>query len=131
MKKNLCLVVAICVLSFGCESTQEQNISAVKLEGNKATVELKGNPTTGYSWDYTMSPEGIVREIFKDYIPDKKDENLAGSGGKFVFTFEAVTQGEAELVFSYFRPWEAEPALETVSYRALVDDKGNLTLKKK
>ena len=134
MIKNLYLFGAMCIaiLLFGCESTQGQDIAAVKLEGNMATVELKGNPTTGYTWLYTMSPEGIVREIFNDYIPDKTDENIVGSGGKFVFSFEAVSQGEAELVFSYLRVWEKDiPALETITYRAVVDDKGNLTLTKK
>ena len=130
----MCLFVSICIafLSFGCESTQEQDAATVRLEGNIATVELKGNPTTGYSWDYTMSPEGIVREVSSDYVPDKTDDNVTGSGGKFVFTFEAVSAGEAELVFSYFRPWETDiPALETVTYRAVVDGKENLTLIKK
>jgi len=134
MKKNLGLFLAICIamLSFGCSETQEQDIASVKLEGNMATVELVGNPTTGYNWDYTMSPAGVVREVSSDYIPDKTDENVAGSGGKFVFTFEAVSAGEAELVFSYFRPWETDiPALEIVTYRAVVDDKENLTLTKK
>ena len=126
--------MAICIgmLSFGCDGTQGQDIATVKLEGNMATVELEGNPTTGYTWVYTMSPEGIVREIFNDYVPDKTDDNVTGSGGKFIFTFEPVSEGEAELAFSYLRVWEKDiPAIKTVTYRAVVDDKGNLTLTKK
>jgi len=131
MKKNLCLFMVICIamLSFGCEGTQGQDAATVKLEGNTAIVELKGNPTTGYSWNYTMSPAGVVREVSNEYIPDKTDENVSGSGGKFVFTFEAVSEGEADLVFSYLRVWETDvPAINTVTYRAVVDDKGNLKL---
>ena len=131
MKKNLWLAILICVAMLlpGCGGTQEEDIATVKLSGNMATVELKGNPTTGYTWLYTMSPEGIVREAFSDYIPDKTDDNVVGSGGKFVFTFEAVSEGEAELVFSYLRVWEEGiPAINTVTYKAVVDDKGNLKL---
>jgi predicted secreted protein len=114
----------IAVLSFGCAGMQEQ-----KQEQRMATVELEGNPTTGYSWVYAMSPEGVVREVSNDYIPDTVDERIVGSGGKFIFTFESVAAGEAEIIFSYRRSWERDiPALRTVIYMAIVDDKNNLTL---
>ena len=128
MKKNLCLFVFLCVtalslLSFGCSMTQEQKT---------ASIELEGNATTGYSWVYTMSPEGVINELSNDYIPDKTNDGIAGSGGKFIFTFEAVSEGEAELVFSYIKKWETGvPPIKTVSYKAIVDNKGNLTLSKK
>ena len=94
-----------------------------------AAIELEGNPTTGYSWVYAMSPEGIVREVSNEYIAANTVGHVAGSGGKFIFTFEAVAEGETELTFSYLRPWEENiPALKTVIYRAIVDDKYNLTL---
>ncbi|MDR1802721.1 MAG: protease inhibitor I42 family protein [Treponema sp.] len=96
-----------------------------------ATVELKGNPSTGYSWAYTMSPEGVVREVSNDFIQDNAGKRLIGSGGKFVFTFEAVTAGEAEIIFSYRRVGVIDkPAARTAIYRAILDDKNNLTLTK-
>ena len=96
---------------------------------NTAAIELEGNPTTGYTWVYTMSPEGIAREVSNKYIPNKTNKARAGSGGKFVFIFEAITAGEAELAFSYLRVWEEDtPPLRTVIYKVIVDDKNNLTL---
>ena len=94
-----------------------------------ATIELNGNPSTGYSWIYTISPEGIVREVSNNFVRDPAKKRLIGSGGKFVFTFEAVATGEAEIIFSYRRVWKKDiPASRTVIYRAIVDDKNNLTL---
>jgi predicted secreted protein len=128
MKKSLCLFVFLCVtalsfLSFGCSMTQEQKT---------ATVELEGNATTGYSWIYTMSPEGIIHELSNEYIPNKTNDGIVGSGGKYIFTFEAVSEGEAELVFSYLRKWETGVSpLNTVTYKAIVNNKNNLTLVKK
>jgi len=127
MKKSLCLFVFLCVtassfLLFGCSTAQEQKTAA---------IELEGNATTGHSWVYTMSPEGVICELSNEYIPDKTNGGIAGSGGKFIFTFEAVSEGEAELVFSYLRKWETGvPPIKTVTYKAIVKNK-NLTLMKK
>jgi len=128
MKKSLCLFVFLCiitlsVLSFGCSMTQEQKT---------ATIELEANATTGYTWVYTISPEGVIRLVSNEYVPDKNNEGITGAGGKQVFTFEAIAEGEAELVFSYLREWETgKPPLKTETYKAIVDNKNNLTLMKK
>ena len=122
MKKNLYFVVFLCLAFyfFGCSGIPEQMTT---------TIELDGNPTTGYTWVYTMLPEGIVREVSNDYVPNRT--NVVGSGGKFIFTFEAITEGATELNFSYLRVWEEGIApAQTVIYNAIVDDKKNLTLMK-
>jgi len=101
-------------------------------EQKTATVELESNATTGYSWDCTISPESVIRLVSDEYIPDKNNEGITGAGGKQIFTFEAIAEGEAELVFSYLRKWETGvPPLKTVTYKAIVDNKNNLTLMKK
>jgi len=128
MKKSLCLfvflrVIALSFLSLGCSTAQEQKT---------ATIELEANATTGYTWVYTMTPENIIRLVSNEYIPDKNNEGIAGGGGKQIFTFEAIAEGEAELVFSYLKEWETGvPPLKTVTYKAIVDNKNNLTLMKK
>jgi predicted secreted protein len=112
----LFLLLCIAILSSGCS-------------GMQSTINLDGNPTTGYSWVCAISPEGVVREVSNEYIPNQNAQKLVGAGGKFVFTFEAIAEGEAELVFSYLRVWEKDiPPLETVIYKAIVDEKKNLTL---
>ena len=122
MKKIFCLVILvyITVLLFGCSSIVEQRVE---------TIVLEGNPTTGFTWVYTMSPEGVVREISNEYIADNTRGEIVGAGGQFVFVFEAIAAGEAELVFSYLRVWERDvPPLSTVMYKAIVDEKNNLTM---
>jgi len=99
-------------------------------EQNTETIELAGNPTTGFEWVLSsITPEGIVREVSSKYTPDKTDGQVAGAGGKYVFTFEPIAEGTAEIVFSYLRDWEEGiPAEETRTYTAIVDDKLNLTI---
>ena len=122
LKKRFSLAALCCIalLGLGFSGPQKQQME---------TVELVGNPTTGYAWVYSMSPEGVIREVSSEYIADKTHEGFVGSGGKFIFTFEALSTGEAELVFSYLRVWEEDtPPVETVVYRATVDDRKNLVL---
>jgi inhibitor of cysteine peptidase len=100
----------------------------------RITIELAGNPTTGYSWTYTMDREGIVREISAEYrrASDSGDaaetpEGSVGRGGVFVFGFEGLKPGTVALRFTYARPWEegVEPA-ETRTYVLTVNRAGKI-----
>jgi inhibitor of cysteine peptidase len=117
MKKIVCLICCFCIAASlaGCS------------QGNKTVkIKLEGNPTTGYTWEYEMSPDGIVREVSNDYA---SDSSAVGSGGTFTFVFEGVAPGEAVLTFSYLRPWEEdEPPLETAVYKITVDANNRLTM---
>jgi len=120
---RLVSLLGFTVFFIGCSEAQKHNTAA---------VELNGNPTTGYTWVYTMSPEGVLREISNEYIPDNTVEGVVGSGGKYIFTFEALINGETELIFSYLRAWEEDTPVEaTIAYRATVDDRTGLTLTQK
>ena len=131
--KNLFFAVLVFILVFvfaSCESSGANNNQSN--DTTRGVVEFEGNPTTGYSWVCSLTPEGIVAEISNEYIPDPAEPGIAGSGGKFVFTFQAIKEGEAELLFSYLRPWEQDiPALRTEIYHAKVDTSGNLTITRK
>jgi len=94
-----------------------------------ATIKLEGNPTTGYTWIYSALPEGIIKEVSSDYKQDFSLFNKSGVGGTFIFKFESVAPGEAELVFQYLREWENKPPIDIVAYKVIVDEKLNLTLK--
>ena len=129
MKNQPVVLITLCMalLLFGCAGIQGQTQGK-----NTAAITLEGNPTTGYSWVYTLStlsPQAVIREVSKEYIPNTSDKNIVGSGGKFVFTFEAIAAGEADIIFSYRRAWEENTApVKTISYRAMADNKNNLTL---
>ena len=113
----LCLTVTL----VGCSTS---------LAGSKATVELEGNPTTGYVWEYEIANPGIIEEVSNEYITAGQDDvEVVGAGGVFRFTFRGVTQGETEITFHYHRPWEEDiPPEETVTYVAVVDGNHVITL---
>jgi predicted secreted protein len=67
-------------------------------------IELKSNPTTGYSWTINHSNDEILVLGKSYYIPD--NTNLIGSGGKTIFEFRAKSKGNLDLLFTYERPFE-------------------------
>jgi inhibitor of cysteine peptidase len=73
--------------------------------GDTLSIVLEGNPTTGFTWKIASSNTSILKEVKTTY---KSANALIGAGGIFLFTFQAVAEGTANLQCSYHRPWETE-----------------------
>lgn len=121
MKKLVLAIVVIFAVAvlFGCSNGAKSGSSVYK-------VELEGNPTTGYTWQYKMNPEGIVKEVKNEYVEDKQSGDAVGVGGKYVFEFEGVKAGEVTLEFRYARSWEDEEPSDQKTIVLKVDDKLNV-----
>jgi len=115
---TLCAML-LCTL-FGCDEGSVVNGNLV--------IELDGNPTTGYTWVYEMSEEGIIEEVSNVYTPISTSDALVGIGGTFRFEFRAVSPGEVGLQFSYLRTFQENSVISTRTYAVTVDDKLNITL---
>ena len=121
------LIVALTGLALtGCDSDTEptddvQGIALTESDdgasfavavGDAVTVTLAGNPTTGYTWESDMSEEdaSLLSMVGDEpaYTPDDVDPEVAGSGGVYTFTFEAVASGQVELKLKYWRSFEPE-----------------------
>jgi inhibitor of cysteine peptidase len=85
-------------------------------------VVLKGNPTTGYSWHFEVSGDGVLALVSECYS-DSSQNVLVGGGGRYIWNFKALKAGEATVTFKYYRAWEGESsatAENTVIFRVLV-----------
>ena len=72
--------------------------------GDKITITLEGNPTTGYSWEFGEFDPAVVEAVGEaDY---KSDSKMLGSGGVYTFTLKAVAPGTAAVTLIYHRSWE-------------------------
>lgn len=117
MKKII--IYSFILLSLtGCNKiTKETN---QKKESKNTTITLKGNETTGYTWNCTE--ENHYLKIKSTYQEDKKtDENMTGVGGKYTITLTGLKAGKAELICQYKRDWEEE-AEETRTYPIKIDN---------
>lgn len=103
----------IAVLQNETDSKQPE----VLLIGEKTKIQLKENPTTGYSWNVTVT-EGLSI-IHDEFIAP--DTRLVGAGGEHIWTLEATMPGEQTFHGVYHRPWEPEnPEDATYTVKFLV-----------
>jgi inhibitor of cysteine peptidase len=80
-------------------------------EGQVLVVKLLSNPSTGYGWQVVQPTLGpILRQA--DVVEFQPHEDLLGTPGTEILSFEGLSTGEATLTLEYRRPWESgvEPA---------------------
>ena len=66
-------------------------------------IRLAENPTTGYSWNLTLSDGlSLIRD---EYIPMSGPEQRPGAGGIRSFSLKTDEQGEQAVSGEYRRPW--------------------------
>lgn len=75
--------------------------------GERVSLELEGNPTTGYSWQIASIDPAVLAPAGEPDYSSSSDAD--GAGGTYTFHFAAVAAGETEVVLLYFPSWE-EPA---------------------
>ena len=91
--------------------------------GDKVSVEIKSNPTTGYSWTMTPHDSTLFQVLNLNGTYVAPGGRALGASGHQVF--EIVCSGEAtegyseEFVLNYARPWESAP-VETKTFHVTV-----------
>ena len=102
-------------------STQDESNEASSL-----TISLVENPSTGYTWEYTASTEGLVQDICD---PDASfvagDTESVGTPGVHTWIFKGLAAGDVTLVFVNAQHFDetGEP-YATIQYTLRVDETG-------
>ena len=100
---------------------------AVSIEGKTLIIELEENPTTGFSWSYTISDTDVIHLVEDGYMEDSEDPEVVGGGGMHEYKFEGLSAGEATIIFDYFKSWEGEETAEDhVEYTVSVNEDGTI-----
>jgi len=88
--------------------------------GERATIRLQANKTTGYEWDLTAPPDAAVVTVVSDtYIAP--DTPLVGAGGTQEFVVEGIAAGSTTVALGLARPWEeGTPPVETATFDVTV-----------
>jgi len=113
-----CVVFLLFTLFSGCAGTP-------KPAPDTATIELYSNGSIGDNWVSSIKPDGIIEEISGE-LKTQKRPPAPGMGGTLVFTYKAVTEGEAKIIFSNL--FRGGDATEVITYRAVVDKNKNVTI---
>lgn len=104
------------------ESDNSKTITIAK--DGKLEVTLPGNITTGYSWKMTgLEGDSIKPTGHPQYLPNPAPAGRVGTGGQFVFKFNAAKPGTAKLTLAYARPWEKDtPPAQTFTLTVVVQE---------
>ena len=99
-------------------TSQETTLKAEDL----AVVELLGNPTTGYTWEYKISdPEVLVLES-GSINPTNTSEGIVGAPSSFAWRFRALKAGNCTVEFTYRRSWEPPSSTDkTEKYNFIIE----------
>ena len=100
--------------------------SQKSFKSDSVTIELKGNPSTGFTWISTLSSENVVT-VSKD-VKYLGAEGMVGAPSMFYFTVSSLASGNTILTLEYKRPWEEKAPLETKVYNITVDERGKITM---
>lgn len=60
----------------------------------------------------------LVSFVYSDYKAENTE--LVGAGGKEIWTFKALKEGETEINFQYVRPWEKDVVPEITKRYAII-----------
>lgn len=86
--------------------------------GETFNIVIESNPTTGYHWEI-IGELSNIEFTSRDY---QASEPIAtGSGGIDIWTFKAVSSGEAQITLGYFPPdMNATEPEQTVAFSIIV-----------
>jgi inhibitor of cysteine peptidase len=122
------IVIGTALASAGCGSQATANGGPVKLTdanngkavtvnvGDDIQIALAGNPTTGYTWNGSLSDtdKALLQQQGEPlYAQGNTDPSIVGSGGTMTFTYKALAAGQVTLKLSYTRPWESVQPIQT------------------
>jgi len=81
--------------------------SVILSPSNRLEVSLKGNYTTGYTWNIKTYDKSILKlSSDSKYIPAQT--KLVGAGGIQYYYFDVIGKGKTKIVIDYSRSWEKE-----------------------
>lgn len=118
-KKNAFMGLSFFVGFFMCTA-------CLSFKSQEIKIELKGNPSTGYTWDYSLSNENSV-SISKEVKYTGKD-GIVGAPSIYYFKIKSHSPGNSTLTLEYKRPWEENKVLEKKKFNITVNSKGKIIM---
>ena len=108
------LILASCIVTshdfkeeISCDEFNSNHDQSAEFElevGDKIRVELCSNITTGFRWTYEIVDESVLKFEDYDYL-EPEDDELEGTAGTDIWTFEAIGEGTTEVLMEYSQGW--------------------------
>ena len=92
-----------------------------KKNDNSFEFKLASNASTGYSWNYELSKEGIV-DVSYVYDDSNCKKDVVGCGGQKIYTVKALKPGKVKLSLTYSFVGTDAKDNKTATYVITVND---------
>lgn len=115
MKMFGAVIAALAIAALAAATAGIAAESKDLARGASYTLELPGNPSTGYSWrlDASKSENASIVTIedlgYVKSAPPPGEKRRMGAPAPYHFRITGVSEGTATLVFEYVRPWVGKP----------------------
>jgi inhibitor of cysteine peptidase len=110
------------VFADGGVCSEDKPNAMVSAKQPQFTVELKSNPTTGYSWFLSTYDPSLIAPVKHQFVaPDTK---LVGAAGyqRWVFRVKPaafVVPHQFTIKFIYARPWDTKETAREVTFQVM------------
>lgn len=98
----------------------KEEVDRTVLVGEKETIELEANRSTGYKWHYNIGNKGILEVVSDEYQEGKDKEGVIGAKGRRIVEIKGIKTGKTVIKFEYYREWESEQVEKTKEIRVEV-----------
>ena len=124
MKKLIQSVFILLFFSSICFAQEQKQVKVSETyAGQSFTITLESNATTGYRWQFARSLDKDMLELIRSSYSGNNPK-LIGSGGKQLWTIEALKAGKTTIFFKYVRPWEkGKPPINEESFVIVIKEK--------
>jgi predicted secreted protein len=123
--KAIAGALAVLIAAAGCgrePAETDANAPVRAKAGETVEVFVRSNPSTGYEWSVTETPDtSIVALAGKRHLPKPRSGGRNGVGGTDRWTFTARRPGRTQVLLGYARPWEKVPPIETRRFTFVVE----------
>lgn len=95
--------------------TENDNGNSIDLKnGHAFYLKLNENPSTGYSWQLSLSNGlNLLSDKYHPFESSKSGKNfVVGAGGFHLWRIKAEAEGSQQVKAVYKRPWEPETGRE-------------------
>ncbi len=117
----LVLLITVVTVAFDVISENRvyaENDAGKAIEARAGTsliIKLEENPSTGFNWQWTVSPDDLIILDLDQFIPSKTEDTV-GVEGLHEYKFKAYKTGDAVIRFDYYQPWEPDNIEKTYVY---------------
>jgi inhibitor of cysteine peptidase len=103
--------------------TEDKPTIALSADSNQFSIQLKSNPSTGYSWFLKDYDANLIEPIKHEFLTNK-DKKLIGAPGYQLWTFKVkpaafIVPQQTRLRFVYVRPWGEDDNPTQTLFRVL------------